>query len=108
MKGSLNMHFKDLASYTTTVQENKTFRSGDNFIEIDEKAKSITFDYDNRDYVHLRFEVGSSLVKTCINGQVIREVMPVQEVPTYLENFNVDLIEIASKVPYLQKILSVS
>lgn len=100
------MKITALKDYTESIRENTSFRSGDHFIEVNEKSKSITFDFSNREYLTLRFEGDKSLVKTFFKGMHYRKVMPIHEIPKYLENFTFDLKQVIENVPCLQKTLS--
>lgn len=100
------MKITALKDYTESISQDDRFRSGNHFIEVNRKAKSITFDFSNRDYLTLRFEGDKSLVKTFIDGIHSRKVMPVQEVQDYLEKYDIELKHVVERVPYLQKTLS--
>lgn len=100
------MKITALKDYTESISKDTRFRSGNHFIEVNEKAKSITFDFSNRDYLTLRFEGDKSLVKTFIKGISSRKVMPIHEVQDYLEKYDIELKHVVERVPYLQKTLS--
>lgn len=102
------MTFTDLAVYTITANEAGRFRSGNHFIVIDDRAKSITFDLDDNSHILVRFDNGKSLIKTVINGVQERTIVPLKEISSHLRSLNLEtnLVGIANDVPFLRKVLA--
>ena len=102
------MQFTDLAVYTIKISEDRQFRNGDSFININSYGNFVAIDFDNGDFVHIRFEMGKALIKSKTNDLQNRVVVTLDKVKSYLETLDLysKVTTTVVGVPYLQKILA--
>lgn len=102
------MQFTDLAVYTLKISEDRKFRNGDSFIEINSQGNFVSIDFDNGDTLHIRFEMGRALVKVNSDTLHNRVILTLDKIKSHLQGigFYSKVSDTLEGVPYLQKILA--